>query len=207
MLFRIIRFLVKCFMHIIFRVQVHGKENLPKEGATIVALNHKSLWDAPLVITVLPRPLCFMAKKELFKNPILARILRWSGAFPVSRGTSDIGAIKTALSVLKAGKALAIFPEGRRVGENEAHTAKAGVAMFAEKTDAPIVPVALGGKYRLFARLDVYIGEPILVKSEDGSKLSGEQLQEISDRLMSFILQMAENGKETMEEQQSWTFE
>ncbi|MBR5236839.1 MAG: 1-acyl-sn-glycerol-3-phosphate acyltransferase [Clostridia bacterium] len=207
MMFRCIRFVVKCFMHIIFRIHVHNKENLPMEGACIVALNHKSLWDAPLVVTVLPRPLCFMAKKELFKNPILAGILRWSGAFPVARGTSDIGAIKTALSVLKADKALALFPEGRRVGENEAHTAKAGVALFAEKTGAPIVPVALGGKYRLFARLDVYVGEPIWVKSEDGSKLSGEQLQEISDRLMAFILQMAETGKGTKKEQNAWTLE
>ena len=194
MLLRLTRFLIKCFLYTIFRLHVHGKEHFPKEGAVIVALNHKSLWDGPLAYAVLPRPMSFMAKKELFKNPILAAILKWGGAFPVARGTSDIGAIKAALSALKAGKVMAIFPEGRRVAEGEEHTAKAGVAMIAEKTGAPVVPVAISGRYRFLSRVDLYVGEPVTIKSTDGSKLTGEQLQTISNELLAQILQMSACG-------------
>ena len=149
-----------------------------------------------------------MAKKELFKIPVLGAILRWAGAFPVSRGKGDIGAIKAALSALKAEKAFAIFPEGHRVKEGEPHAAKAGVAMLAERTGAPIIPVAISGKYRLFSKINVYIGEPITVKSETGEKLSGEELQEISDYLIQKILYMAGYGNPPeMKETARWTFE
>ncbi len=205
MLLRFVLLLVKCFMYTIFRLRVHGKENLPSEGPIIVALNHKSFWDPVLAISVLPRRLNFMAKKELFNNPILGGILKWAGAFPVARGTSDLGAIKTSLSILRAGKALAIFPEGTRVKNDQPHAAKAGVAMIAEKTGAPIVPVAIAGKYRFLSKVDLYIGEPVSVKSQDGTKLSGEELQKISDTLMEQILHMAgQSTKPMKKENDSW---
>ncbi len=207
MLFRLTRFLVKCFMYITFRLHVHGKEKFPAEGAVIVALNHRSYWDAPLAVTVLPRTLCFMAKKELFDIPVLGAILRWAGAFPVSRDASDLGAIKAAMSALRAGKVMAIFPEGRRVLKDQAHTAKAGVALIAQKTGAPIVPVAIAGKYRFLSRVDMYIGDPIYVKAENGGKLTGEELQKISDDLISTILQMANRPQSDAKENDAWTLE
>lgn len=191
MLLRFVIFLIRCFMYTVFRLRVHGRENMPAKGAVIVALNHKSYWDPVLAISVLPRRLNFMAKKELFDIPLLGGILKWAGAFPVSRGTSDLGAIKTSLSLLRSGKALAMFPEGRRVFKDQAHTAKPGVAMIAEKTGAPIVPVSIAGRYRFLSRVDLYIGKPVCVKSEDGHKLTGEELQEISDKLMAEILSRA----------------
>jgi len=193
MLVRFVSFLVKCVTHLLFRIKVHGKENFPAEGAVIVAINHKSFWDAPLVAAELPRELAFMAKKELFKVPVVGAIIKWAGAFPVSRGTGDLGAIKAALSALKAGKAMAIFPEGTRVKGDQAHSAKAGVALIAEKTGAPIVPVAIRGGYRLFSKIDIFIEEPIFVKSKDGKKLTSEELQAISDDLMVKILHLANN--------------
>ena len=203
MLLRFVLFLVRCFICLIFRLRVHGKENMPTEGGVIVALNHKSAWDAVLAITLLPRRLNFMAKKELFKNPLLGGILKWAGAFPVARGTSDLSAIKAAFSILRAGHVLAMFPEGHRVQNEEERNVKAGVAMIAEKTGAPIVPVAIAGKYRLFSKIELYIGEPIAVKSDDGTKLSGEELQKISEDLMAFILHMA--GEGTLPAQRSIT--
>jgi len=134
-----------------------------------------------------------MAKKELFKVPVVGAIIKWAGAFPVSRGTGDLGAIKAALSALKAGKAMAIFPEGTRVKGDQAHSAKAGVALIAEKTGGPIVPVAIRGGYRLFSKIDIFIEEPIFVKSKDGKKLTSEELQAISDDLMVKILHLANN--------------
>lgn len=197
MLFRLVRFLIKCFMYLVFRLRVHGRENFPKEGAVIVSLNHRSYWDVPLVGSVLPRRLTFMAKKELFDVPVLGAIIKWADAFPVSRGKSDLGAIRAALAALRAEKAMAIFPEGRRVKPGESHTAKAGVALIAEKTGAPILPIAISGRYRLWAKVDIYIGEPIYVTPPEGArKLSGEELQAVSDRLMQTILDMAaQQGK------------
>ncbi|MBE7037047.1 MAG: 1-acyl-sn-glycerol-3-phosphate acyltransferase [Ruminococcaceae bacterium] len=208
MLFRFVLFLVRRFLHIIFRLRVHGTENMPQEGAVIVALNHKSYWDAVLAVTHIPRKLNFMAKKELFRYPVLKSIIKWAGAFPVNRGASDLGAIKTALSILRSQNAMAIFPEGRRVFKNEAHTAKAGVAMLAEKTGAPVVPVAIAGRYRLFAKIDLYIGEPMYVKSKDGKKLTGEELRQFSDELLAKILYMAgEQDAPTPKENSTWTLE
>lgn len=208
MSFRIIRKLAGFIMHLIFRIKVHGKENLPEEGAVIVAMNHRSLWDGPLAAVCLPRQLAIMAKKELFDIPVLKWILKWAGVFPVSRGKNDLGAVKAALSALKAQKAFAIFPEGRRVLDGEEHKAKAGVAMLADRTGAPIVPVAFSGKYRFLSKINIYIGKPIYVKSKTGEKLTGEELQEVSDYLMQEILHMAGYGdKPVKKEICTWTFE
>lgn len=208
MFLKIIRGLVSGIMHLIFRIKVHGKENMPKDGAVIVAMNHTSFWDGPLAAGCLPRELAIMAKKELFKNPFIGALFRWAGAIPVSRGTGDIGAIKAALSALKSGKAFAIFPEGHRVKDGEEHVAKAGVAMLAERTGAPIVPVAISGKYRFFSKINVYIGKPVYAKSSNGEKLTSEELQEISNYLLAQILHMAGYGeKPVKKEAAQWTFE
>lgn len=208
MLFQIVRVFALCIMHLIFRLKVHGKENMPREGAVIVAMNHRSFWDGPLAAVCLPRQLAIMGKKELFDKPLLGPLLRWAGVFPVSRGKNDIGAIKAALSALKSGKAFAIFPEGRRVKDGEEHVAKAGVAMLANRTGAPIVPVAFSGRYRFLSKVDVYIGKPIYVKSSSGEKLTGEELQEISNYLMQEILHMAGYGDKPMKKEgTTWTFE
>lgn len=191
MLFRIVRFLIKCFMHIYFRLTIHNKENFPKEGGAIIALNHRSYWDVPLCASIFPRQLFFMAKHDLFEKPVLGKIIKWAGAFPVNRGTADIGAIKTAMSVLKRGDCMAIFPEGRRVKEGEPHEVKSGVAMIAEKTKVPVTPIAIKGKYGFLRKIDVYIGEPIYVKSEDGSKLSHDEIKEYSRQIMYGVLEMA----------------
>lgn len=208
MLFRFVRALVKGFMHLVFRVKIHGKENMPKNGAVIVAMNHQSLWDGPLAASCLPRELAIMGKKELFKIPLLGSILRWAGAIPVARGKNDIGAIKAALSALKAEKAFAIFPEGRRVRQGEEHAAKSGVALLAERTGAPIVPVAISANYQFLSKINVYIQKPIYVKKENGEKLTSDELQEVSDYLVQMLLHSAGYGEQPVKKETStWTFE
>ncbi len=207
MSFRIVRVIIGGFLRFIFRMKIYGKENMPKEGAVIIAMNHRSNWDGPVAATTLPRQLAIMGKKELFDIPLFAPILRWAGVFPVARGKNDIGAVKAALTALKSGKAFAIFPEGTRVNENQEHSAKAGVAMIAEKTGAPIVPVAISGKYRLFSSVKINIDKPIYVKSNNGEKLSGEELQEISNYLIQKIRYLAGYGDAPVKETDTWTFE
>ena len=186
--------LIKGFLRLVFRIQVHGAENFPADGAVIVALNHKSNWDGPIAAIMLPRTLCFMAKKVLFKIPVVSTVLKRAHAIPVNRNGFDISAIKAAMAALKAGKGIGIFPEGTRVFTDERPQAKSGAAMMAEKTGTPIVPVAIRGHYRLWAKIDLLIGKPITVKAAEG-KLSPEELQTVTDNLMNTIYDMVDTGK------------
>ena len=191
MLFKIVKFLIKCFLHIIFRIKIHNIENFPKTGAAIIALNHKSNWDAVLGVALFPRRVFFMAKQELFKYSLIGGIFRWAGAFPVNRGTADVGAIKTAMKILKNEECMAIFPEGTRVREGQPHEIKSGVAMIAEKTKAPVIPIAIKGKYGFLKKIELFVGEPIYVKSEDGSKLTHDEIYDYSRQIMIGVLKMA----------------
>lgn len=191
MLYRIVKALVRGFMRVVFRVKVIHGERFPAEGPVIVSINHTSYWDVPLVAAMMPRKLHYMAKRDLFDIPVLGGFMKWAGAFPVSRGKGDIGAIRTALEVLSQDKVVAIFPEGRRVLKGMTHAAKPGVALIAEKSGAPILPVAIGGKYRPFCRVPITVGEPIWVKSPETGHLSTEELKGISSGVIQSILVMA----------------
>ena len=191
MLYSIAKNLVRVFMLIVFRVKVVNKELFPKEGPVIVSINHTSYWDVPLVAAFMPRKLHYMAKRTLFDIPVLGSFMKWVGAFPVSRDKGDIGAIKTALSVLKNDNVVAIFPEGRRVLKGMKHTAKPGVALIAQKSHAPILPVAIGGKFKLFSKITLTVGEPIYVGKPNEESFSTDELKEISSNLVNTILTMA----------------
>ena len=114
MLYGFLKGILPTMFRIIYRAEVHGEENVPKEGGAIIAANHISLWDPPFVGAFCPRRVSFMAKKELFENSVFSSIITKLGAFPVNRGAADRNAIKTALSVLSEGKCLGLFPEGTR---------------------------------------------------------------------------------------------
>lgn len=187
MLLSFLKFLVRIFCKVVFFVKLIGKENLPKEGPVILAVNHTSLWDPPVLIASVPRYMRVMAKKELFDHKMLSPILKLAGAFPVSRGSSDIGAIKTALHTLKNGDVFAIFPSGKRVLANEASEAKAGVALIAARSGVPVIPVAMRGGYRLFRQVKIYFGKPIAIHPADGKKAAGDELKAFADEIMEKI--------------------
>lgn len=191
MFYNVLKTLVKGFMYLYFRLRVYGRENFPENGAAVVVLNHRSYWDVPLCASVLPRKLHFMAKKELFSKPVLGFIIKWAGAFPVSRGTADLAAIKTSLSILKQEKCLAIFPEGRRVKKNEDHEVKAGAALIASKMNAPVVPVAIAGKYGFLRKIKIYIGKPVYITGKDGAKPTKQELEAYSQNIMTDVLRLA----------------
>lgn len=187
MLLSFLKFLVHIFCEVVFFVKLVGKENLPKEGPVILAVNHTSLWDPPVLIASVPRHMRVMAKKELFDHKMLKPILNLADAFPVTRGANDIGAIKTALQTLKNGDVFAIFPSGRRVLANESSEAKAGVALIAARSGAPVIPVAMRGGYRLFRQVKIYFGEPVSIHPKDGKRPTGEELQAFADEIMKRI--------------------
>ena len=189
-IFKIVKTLIRFVLFFVFRIKVYGKENMPKEGGLIVAINHRSMWDVPVAGSCIPRRLGFMAKAELFKNKVFGYIISNLGAFPVQRGKGDIGAIKMALSRLRSGDIVAMFPEGKRVKESESASAKQGAVMLATRAEVPVVPVRIKGKYRWMSKIEVIIGEPVYYEKFYGEKLPIETLQSLSDELLKKIKTM-----------------
>lgn len=128
-----------------------------------------------------------MAKAELFKFKPFGKLLSSIGAFPVNRGKGDISSIKTALTILRSGEVMAIFPEGTRVRNNQSVTPKPGAVMLATRAKVPIVPMRIEGKYRWMSKINIYIGKPITYEEYFDQKLMVDTLQDLSNSLISTI--------------------
>ena len=139
--------------------------------------NHISAFDPPLLAAIFSRPVRFMAKKELFENPVLRFILFLADAFPVDRGKTDISAVKKALSVLKNSEVLGIFPEGTRRPEGKLGTPKAGSVMLAVKSDVPILPIGIKN-IKKNGRITVNIGETFRMDDFSGKRLNKKERKE-----------------------------
>lgn len=164
--FRILRGIVEpVFSGVMYPQRTLHQERIP-EGACIICPNHSTLADPPMACLAVPKkyPVHIMAKKELMEIPVLGQIFDAVGTFGVDRGNSDINAIKTAMKVLKSGRKLLMFPEGTRVEEKGAGSAKTGVIMLAMKTGAPLLPVYMDHEKRLFHKTNVVFGEPYTIK-------------------------------------------
>jgi 1-acyl-sn-glycerol-3-phosphate acyltransferase len=147
----------------VWRLRAVGTEHVPRTGGLIVASNHISFFDPPALGVALPRPLHYMAKQELFEIPVFGPIIRATNAFPVDRSRGDIGAIKRTVEMLRAGNAVAIFPEGGRNKDGQAK-ARPGVALLAALSGAPVVPAYIDGTYgvRQFRPITVVFGPPFV---------------------------------------------
>ncbi len=133
-------------------LEVQGAEQLPAKGGVILAANHLSNYDVFPLQFVISRPLFFMGKEELYRNPAMDWMLRQLGSFPVYRGERDDWAMRHAQSVLEHGQVLGMFPEGARNRGKGLRPAKSGVARLALACKAPIVPAALHGPQYMFRR-------------------------------------------------------
>ena len=187
---KILRALMRGFFHLIFRYRVEGIENIPTDGGVIVALNHRSYWDVVFAGAIIRRPLRYMAKAALFKNPLFSWLITTLGAFPIQRGKGDIGAIKSALAILNGGNVMLIFPEGRRVLDGSHPGGKPGVALIATAAKVPVVPICISGKYKLWHKITFKIGEPIYLTTDGKKRPDGAELQEMSDKIMNAVYAM-----------------
>lgn len=186
MFYSIFKVICKFVFGVIFRTRVIGLENVPREGSLIVAANHLSNWDPPFLGTFLGREICYMAKEELFKNPIFAAAIRALHVFPVKRGSADKTAIKHAVKLLKDGQCLGIFPEGTRSKTGKIGKAESGVALIAAMTKAPIVPALIVNTNKIFGekmfpQLAVVYGMPMHF---DGNIKDKESLSEFANSIM-----------------------
>lgn len=127
---------------------VRGREHVPRAGGLIVASNHISFQDPPLIGTALVRELHYLAKEELFRQPVLGPLITYFNSIPIRRGMADLSGLHRAMECLKAGNALIVFPEGSRMRDGELHPGRPGVGMLSVNTDALILPCFISGSDR-----------------------------------------------------------
>jgi 1-acyl-sn-glycerol-3-phosphate acyltransferase len=179
---------VQSLFKLVMKMEVVGLENFPRQGPVILGANHVTNFDVFPMQFALPRPIFFMGKAELFKNPLLDVFLRNLSGFPVNRGEKDLWAMRHAAKVLKRGQALGMFPEGKRSKGKGLTVAKTGVARLAIETDCPIVLVAVTGSDKFFkrfphrARVRIEFLPPLHSKP-------GESPLALTDRLMFTLAQ------------------
>jgi 1-acyl-sn-glycerol-3-phosphate acyltransferase len=118
----------------------------------LIVSNHQSYLDPVLLGVRLERPLSYMAKSELFRNPLFAWLIRSLGAFPVKQGAGDVGAMKETIARLQEGRALNIFPEGSRTEDGELLPIEKGIALVIRKAKVPVVPVVIDGSFDAWPR-------------------------------------------------------
>lgn len=191
MFYSVIVWIVKIFLLPFYRIKVYGKENIPDNKDVIVCANHWSNLDPIFLSISLPIKFHYMAKKELFEIPVLRGILSKAGAFPVNREGNDLKALRHAISLIKDGNTLGIFPEGTRVKEVDRENMHEGVGFIALKSKADILPIEILTSYRLFSRVEIHVKEPLKIVNYSGLK-NKEAMNKISDDI---FMKIYENRK------------
>lgn len=195
MLYRIVRGVLLFVCKFLFFLRVEGAGALPESGGAILCANHRSFWDPILLLVSSKRPLAFIAKEELFTNKLFAFVLRKMNCFPVRRDGSDIGIVKTALTLLKKGEILMIFPEGERIRKGKKPRPKPGALRLAIMGGVPLVPAGISGNFRLFRRMRVRYGENMEVAHLKDKRLSAEEYAAEIGAIMETIYGLSEGGE------------
>lgn len=178
MFYSFLQFWVRLLFSVVFRFRALGRENVPVDGGVILAANHQSYLDPPLVGVGLDRPVHFMARKSLFEhNFLFTRLIRSLNAYPVERDRGDIAAIRETLRRLEKGAAVLVFPEATRTYTGEIGALKPGVFMMAARAAVPVVPTVIDGAFEAWPRsrllprpkqIAVIFGKPLLPADFNG---------------------------------------
>lgn len=180
------------FYSIFLRLKVYGAENVPANGGLIVAANHLSFLDPPLVGASLKRRATYLAKRGLFSHPLLGKFVR-TFSLPVDRDAPKPSTIKEVVRRLRSGELIVMFPEGTRQEEADQANAKRGVALMASLADVPVVPVLIEGTDKALprgaklvrpARISVTFGLPLI---RGGSEDQQDYQQRVSSTIMKEI--------------------
>ena len=172
--------IVKGILKVFILFKVKGEENIPKEGAFLLCANHRSNMDPILIAAGCKRQLTFMAKDELFHVPVLGKLIKALGAFPIKRGKGDAAAVMATLKIMKRGEATLIFPEGTRMKNGERKSVNSGIIRLAMQSNAKILPAYVGKNY-------VTYGEPISYEEYIEDMKDTDKMQNLADSLMDTI--------------------
>lgn len=183
----------------VYRVEVSGVENIPKNNGVLLCSNHINNLDPPLLGSLFPRPLHYMAKAELFNVPILGPLITRLNAFPVKRGMGDRQALKKGLKILEDGNVLLLFPEGTRNKTGELGKGLGGAGFFAVRSQARVLPCIIFGSYRPFSKMKVVFGKPIdftdLRERRASATTATERIMKGLQTLMDEERKVADNSK------------
>jgi 1-acyl-sn-glycerol-3-phosphate acyltransferase len=185
----IVRGAIYLWCKIYYRAEIIGLENIPKEGPIIFCGNHRTYLDPPLMVATAKRDMHFLAKEELAKNPFL-NFLGWVfEAIHVKRDEKDVTAIKESLKALKNGQCIALFPEGTRNGLEKGEKVKDGVAFFAVRSGAKVVPCGIKGGTKEHRKVTITYGKPLDFSQYKGNK-DKETLERITNEIMENIISL-----------------
>jgi 1-acylglycerol-3-phosphate O-acyltransferase len=190
MLYTILKAILIPFFHIFFRLEIVGNRRLEDGKPYIIASNHKSNYDPLLVIIALKkRKIHYVGKKELFVHPVLRWILNNTFVISIDRERNDIAGLKKIYKVLKENHILGIFPQGTRVKNDEDDSAKAGIGMFAIRTNTPVIPVSIiaENNYKPFSKVKIVYHDPYYVPSELLEKKNNDSYMLVSNEVMQII--------------------
>ncbi|MFN3648388.1 MAG: lysophospholipid acyltransferase family protein [Armatimonadota bacterium] len=198
MIHRITWLLLRGLFMLLFRYRVEGAEHVPATGPVILASNHTSMLDPPVVAVGVWRRTVVMAKEELFRNALFAWYIRRLGAFPVKRGAGDRGALKHAFGALAAGESLLIFPEGTRSPDGELQPPEMGIGMIAYRSGAPVVPVYVDNTHHALPRsggirmvpVRVAYGAPLRFQTPEGKRPDRDDYQAAAQEVMARITEL-----------------
>jgi 1-acyl-sn-glycerol-3-phosphate acyltransferase len=178
-----------------FRLKIHGRENLIEEGPAILASNHASYLDPPLVGVACRKEIFYLARKSLFEKPVLGPVLARVNCIPIDRDRGDVAAVRAILRLLKEGKRTLVFPEGTRSKDGKLQPARGGLGLIIAKSLAPVVPVRIFGSYAAFPRsggihftqVTMVVGKPLIFTEADLGADERLAYQVLSDRVMAAI--------------------
>ena len=190
MFYKFVCAILKVFCAIAFDLKLEGGENIPEEGALILAPNHRSYYDPIMAGIICKRPIRFMAKSELFENKLFGALITKLGAFPLQRGRGDVAAVKAAFSILKEGNVLLMFPQGTRIKDGTRGKLKTGVAVIAHKMQVPVVPVCISGEFKFRHKVTVSCGKPIYFEEYYGQKLDEDSTNILAEKVYDGIFEL-----------------
>jgi 1-acyl-sn-glycerol-3-phosphate acyltransferase len=178
-----------------FSYRAFGQENIVEDGPAIMAANHQSYMDPPLIGITCRNELYYMARKTLFEKKLLGPLISRVNAFPVDLSRGDLTAVRTIINLLKDGHRTVIFPEGTRSRDGKIQPARPGIGMIIAKTLVPVVPMRIFGSFEAWPkggkirphRVTVVVGKPMRFSNEDLSGSSREAYQSISERVLATI--------------------
>ena len=199
-LYRVVKFTLTYPVRFLCHMKVRGAENepTPDQGTYLVIANHRT-WADPIYLccALKHQQPHFMAKKELFKIPLLNLLIRALGAYPVNRGGADVGAIKRTIEMLKQGVCVGMFPQGHRYNgvDPRKTTVKTGAAMIALKAGVPVLPVFVkvkNNKHFFLCKKEVIVGKPITPEEMSFDPEAPGEYQRVADYLFEKVCELGD---------------
>jgi len=178
---RMCRMIARPVMTLMFELKVYGRHHVPRRGGCLIVSNHQSYLDPVLIGVLLPRPMAYLAKSELFKNKYFSWLIRSLHAFPIRQGRGDVGAMKELITRLKQGYLLCVYVEGTRTETGELLPVESGAALVVRRAGVPVIPCVIEGSFQAWPRTQkMFHSHPVSVMYGPPLKVEGLKANEIT---------------------------